>query len=66
MLNLKDPASRAAWVYGQPMAPCPACGSYDMKPQMPIEMDATGHETVPQLVSKWARATKAGATPRGT
>lgn len=63
MLNLRDPASRAEWAYGQPMAPCPTCGSYRMKPQMPIKMDATGEETVPQLVGKWARATKAGATP---
>ena len=43
MLNmLKDPAKRAEWVYGQPMAPCPACGSYNMKPQMPIAMETTG------------------------
>lgn len=60
--NLKDPAARAAWVYGQPMSPCPACGSYNMKPQMPIQMALTGQETVPQLLGKWARATKAGAT----
>ncbi len=63
MLNLKDPASRAAWVYGQPMAPCPKCGSYNMKPQMPIQIELTGSETAPQLIGKWARATKAGATP---
>ena len=64
MLNmLKDPAKRAEWVYGQPMAPCPKCGSYKMKPQMPILLDTTGGETVPQLLGKWARATRAGATP---
>jgi hypothetical protein len=62
-MNLKDPASRAAWIYGQPMAPCPKCGSYMMKPQMPIQIDLTGDETVPQVLGKWARATKAGATP---
>lgn len=59
----KDPAARAAWVYGQPMAPCPQCGSYNMKPQMPIKMEASGKETVSQLVGKWARATAAGRTP---
>ena len=49
MLNmLKDPAKRAEWVYGQPMAPCPKCGSYNMKPQMPIAMKTTGDETAPQ------------------
>lgn len=62
-LPFKDPASRAAWVYGQPMAPCPKCGSYNMMPAMPIKLDVSGSETVPQLVGKWARATKAGATP---
>jgi hypothetical protein len=34
-----------------------------MKPQMPIALETTGEETMPQLVGKWARATKAGATP---
>ncbi len=33
---MNDAAKRAEWVYGQPMAPCPACGSYNMKPQIPI------------------------------
>ena len=61
--DLKSPASRAAWVYGQPMSPCPSCGSYNMKPQTPIQMELTGAETPAQLVGKWARATKAGATP---
>ncbi len=64
MLNmLKDPAKRAEWVYGQPMAPCPKCGSYNMKPQIPIALDVAGDDTTAQLVGKWARATKAGATP---
>jgi len=63
MLKLKDQAKRAEWVYGQPMAPCPKCGSYNMKPQIPIAMETTGDETAPQLVGKWAQATKAGATP---
>ena len=60
---MKYTASRAAWVYGQAMSPCPACGGYNMKPQIPIDMDATGHETLPQLLGKWAKATKAAATP---
>lgn len=62
-MNLKDPASRAAWVYGQPMAPCPKCGSYYMKPQMPIKIELAGDETTPQLLGKLARAAKEGATP---
>lgn len=61
--NLKDPASRAAWVYGQPMKPCPKCGSFNMKPAMPIKLDAPLDESVPGLLGRWARATKGGATP---
>lgn len=60
---LNDPAKRAEWVYGQPMAPCPKCGSYNMKPQMPIRIDLEGCESAPRLAGKWARAVKAGATP---
>lgn len=61
--QLPTAADRAAWVYGQPMAPCPVCGSYNMGPQIPIDLETTGDETVPQLVGKWARATVAGGTP---
>ena len=63
MLNLKDPAQRAQWVYGQPMAPCPKCGSYSMKPCIPIAVELTGKESPASLLGKWSRATKAGATP---
>ena len=58
----EEMAKRAEWVYGQPMEPCPACGSYNMKPQIPIMADTTGGETGPQLVCLWVRATKDGAT----
>lgn len=61
-VDLKDPASRAAWTYGQPMSPCPSCGSYKMKPQTPIKIELSGDETPAQLVGKWARASKSGAT----
>ena len=61
--TLQDPAKRAQWVYGQPMAPCPICGSYNMKPQIPIQLERSGDETAQQLLGKWARATRAGATP---
>ena len=60
---LDNPAKRAEWVHGQPMAPCPACGSYNMKPQIPIALGTTGKETMRQFVGKWARFTKLGATP---
>lgn len=63
MNQLKDPASRAAWVYGQTMAPCPACGGYNMKPQAPIKIDLSGDETPQQLLGKWARTTIGEVTP---
>lgn len=62
-MNLKDPASRAAWIYGQRMEPCPKCGSFNMKPQMPIKMALTGVETVREVLGKWVNAIKGGATP---
>lgn len=63
MIDFKDPAARAAWIYGQPMAPCPKCGSYNMKPQMPIKISLTNDETAKTILSKWAQATNSGATP---
>lgn len=60
---LSDPAKRAEWVYGQPMNPCPKCGSYNMKPAMPIKIDITGKESTKELFGKWAVATKSGVTP---
>ena len=60
MLDLKNPAARAEWIYGQPMAPCPACGSYNMKPQMPVEIGLAGDDTAMQALGKLARAMKSG------
>jgi hypothetical protein len=34
-----------------------------MKPQMPIQLELQGDETTRQVIGKWARATRAGATP---
>ena len=60
MFDLKNPAARAAWIYGQPMAPCPVCGSYNMKPQMPVKISITEADTAVQTLGKLARAMKAG------
>lgn len=60
---LKDPKKRAEWVYGEVMAPCPKCGSYNMRPQIPIVINEPAAKGVPALLGQWARATKAGATP---
>ena len=61
-LTLQDPAKRAEWIYGQPMAPCPCCGSYNMKPKMPIKIELDGSETPKQFLGKYARAKLSGAT----
>lgn len=62
-MNLfKDPAKRAEFVFGQPMKPCPKCGSYRMMYQTPIVMKEpiVGTDTAQQMVGKWARAVKDG------
>ena len=61
MLNLKNPAERAEWIYGQPMAPCPACGSYNMKPQMPVKIGLADDDTAMQALGKLALGGKACA-----
>ena len=56
---MNDEAKRAEWVYGQPMAPCPACGSYNMKPQIPIAQEAVAwmtHHDEPMLYPTFAEA----------
>jgi hypothetical protein len=60
---LKDLAKRAEWVYGQPMAPCPSCGSFNMKPTIPIQIDLDGVQTPKELLARWHKTTSTGATP---
>lgn len=55
---LKDPAKRAEFVFGQPMKPCPKCGSYKMGYQTPIKLDLKPEDSARQVVSKWAREMK--------
>ena len=57
---LCDPAKRAEWVYGQKMNPCPKCGSYDMFPQMPIEMELKDADEPEKIVGRWAKLTASG------
>ncbi len=51
------------FIFGQEMQPCPKCGSYNIGYQTPIVCEVTGHESIRELLTKFARATKAGATP---
>lgn len=55
----------AKMIFRMEMEPCPACGSYYMMGQTPIKMDISDDdlENPKKLLGKWARATKAGATP---
>lgn len=57
MSIFKDPARRAAFVFGQPMKPCPKCGSFSLIFQTPIKMadPITAGDTAKQAVGKWAR-----------
>ena len=60
-----DPASRCAWVFGQPMKPCPHCGGYKLGYQTPIKMDDPVGEGdgAKEILRKYARSVKGGATP---
>lgn len=58
-----DPKGRAEFIFGQPMQPCPKCGSYNLRSQTPIVCDFDADDTPRQTLGKWARATKEGATP---
>ena len=55
-----NPADRAAFIYGQPMAPCPRCGSYEMKPQIPVRL-AVSHDATPRdVLAAYVRSSAAG------
>ena len=65
MSIFQDPAKRAAFIFAQPMQPCPKCGSYNFKYQTPIQMrePILATDTAKQMVGKWARAVQGGNTP---
>lgn len=58
MIDQKYTAKRAAFVFAQPMNPCPKCGSYHFMHQTPIKMDEPilATDTGKSLLGKWARA----------
>lgn len=58
-------AKRAAFVFGQPMKPCPKCGGYNLLHQTPIKMKEPilATDSAAQAVGKWARSVKDGNTP---
>lgn len=60
MSESKYTAKRAAFVFGQPMKPCPKCGSYHFMHQTPIAMEEPilATDTAKSLLGKWARAQK--------
>jgi len=62
---LGTPAERCAWVFGQPMEPCPKCGSYKLTYQTPIKLDEPLPDDLDakKLLGAWARARSGGATP---
>ena len=65
MSILNNPADRAAFVFGQPMNPCPKCGSYRMFYQTPIitKEPILPTDDAKQPLGKWARSVKDGNTP---
>ena len=62
-MNIKDPASRCAFVFGRPMKPCPACGGYRLGFSVPIKMDRANLDTAKKILAEWAKRTRDGNTP---
>lgn len=60
--TMRDPAKKTEWIFGQSMNPCPKCGSYNMKHQVPIQMDVPDEFDAKKLLGAWARARKEGRT----
>ena len=58
-----DTKRRAEMIFGQPMNPCPKCGSYNLRYRTPIQMEAPESDDPKALLGAWARATKSGNTP---
>ncbi len=64
MKPLFEPAQRAQIIFGEPMEPCPKCGSYDIRHQTPIVMDMPDNPTDTKAwVKAWYKATENGETP---
>jgi hypothetical protein len=61
--SLRDPASRAEFVFGQRMNPCPACGGYNIGFSTPIKLDGPLPDTAKGMLGAWAKARKGGSTP---
>ena len=55
---LKNPAKRAEFVFGQPMKPCPKCGSYNFVFQTPIQMGIEPTDSPRKILGEWARQMK--------
>lgn len=55
-------AATARMIFGQEMKPCPNCGGYQLKYQTPIRIDLKPEDGAKQILGKWARAIRAGAT----
>lgn len=60
---LRNPEKRAAFVFGQPMIPCPKCDGFDIGYSTPIKIDGEWPNTARGLISAWAKAHKKGNTP---
>lgn len=55
--------SRARMIYNQEMKPCPKCGSWNFRPQTPIqlELDADDINNPKRAIGKWVAAHKGGS-----
>lgn len=62
MSLFRNPATKAEFIFGQKMRPCPACNAYDMMYQTPIKMaeEIEATDDVKTVLGKWARSYKRG------
>jgi len=57
---LNDPKTRAAFIHGQPMEPCPKCGGYDMQPQIPVRLSVPDSATPREVLTVYFQSAAAG------
>lgn len=58
-------AKQAEFIFGQPMNPCPKCGSYNLSYRTPIVLDVTDDDSPKAILGKYAKALRQGPVLEG-
>lgn len=62
---MKRTQQHAEFAFGCKMNPCPKCGSWNIKYQVPIEIDIPKGASARQILSAWAREQAKGPRLKG-